>query len=135
MNDMDMDNMDNITLYFCGIYLLPNESAGGGNCLFHAVGASDVVIGESFHDSLRFNFMNKIMEMYKSDPLLLSSLYQNNRPGRMPNVDLPKYIDLQKNNDQWGTKLYMLFISILYSVQVISVQWFGDALICFDTDT
>ena len=43
-NNMDMDNMNNIALYFCGIYLLPNESTGDFKCLFHSVGALDVVI-------------------------------------------------------------------------------------------
>ena len=71
MKNMYMDNMDNIALYFCGIYLLLNESAGYGNCMFHAVGASDVVIGESSHHSLRVNLITQIMEMYTDDPFLL----------------------------------------------------------------
>ena len=44
MNSMDMEIMDNIALCFCGIYLLPNESTGDFKCLFHSVGALDVVI-------------------------------------------------------------------------------------------
>ena len=51
--------------------------------MFHAVGALDVVIDEPSHDSLQVSCMNQIMEMYKSDPFLLLSLYQSNRPGRM----------------------------------------------------
>ena len=51
----------------------------------------------------------------------------------MLNVDWPKYLYLQKNNGPWGTQLDMLFISIVYGVQIISLQWFGDALIDFDT--
>ena len=51
-DNIDIDNMDNIVLYFCGIYLLPNEYAGVGKCLLHAVGALDVVFGESSHDIL-----------------------------------------------------------------------------------
>ena len=62
-NNMDMDNMNNIALYFCGIYLLPNESTGDGNCLFHAGRDLDVVIGESSHDSTQVNFTNQTMEM------------------------------------------------------------------------
>ena len=61
MNNMNMDNMDSIVLYFRGIYLLPNEFTGDGNCMFHAVGALDLVIIESSHDSLQVNFMNQIM--------------------------------------------------------------------------
>ena len=89
MDNMDMDNMDNIAIYFRRVYLLPNESTGYGNGMFHTFGALDVVIGESSHDSLRVSCMDQIMEMYKSDPFLLLSLYQSNRPGRMLNMDLP----------------------------------------------
>ena len=73
--------------------------------------------------------------MYKSDPLLLSYLYQSNRPGRIINVDLPKYLYLQNNNFQWGNQLGILFISIVYVVQIRPVQWFGDALIDSGTAT
>ena len=55
MNNMDMDNMNNIALYICGTYLFLNESEGGSNCMFHAVGDLDVVIGESSHNSLQIN--------------------------------------------------------------------------------
>ena len=75
------------------------------------------------------------MEMYKADPFLLSSLYQSNRPGRMPKMDLPYYLDLQNNNIQWGTQLDMLFIIIVYGVWIRSLQWFGDSLIDFNTAT
>ena len=60
---MDMGNMDNIALYFLGIYLLPNEFAEDGNCMFHAVGALGVVIVEHSHDSLQVNCINQIMDM------------------------------------------------------------------------
>ena len=129
------DNMDNIVLYFRRIYLLPNDSAGDGKCMFHVVGASDVVIGESSHVSLQVNWMNQIMDKNKADPLLLSSLYQSNRTGWMLNVDLPKYLDLQKNNRQWVTQLEILFIIIVYGVRIKAVQWFGDAFIDLDTAT
>ena len=81
-----MENIDNIALYLYGIYLLPNEFTGYGNYLFHAVVALDVVIGASYHDSLQVNYMNKVMEMYKYDPFLLSYFYRSNRPGQMRNV-------------------------------------------------
>ena len=50
-------------------------------------------------------------------------------------MDFTKYFYSQKNHVQWGTQLGMLFISIVYGVQIISVQWFGDAIIDFDTAT
>ena len=78
-----------------------------------------MVIGESSHNSLRVSRMNQIMEMYKFDPFILSDLYHSNRPGRIINVDLPKYWYLQNNNGQYGTQLYMLFISIVYGVKII----------------
>ena len=53
----------------------------------------------------------------------------------MLNVELPKYLDLQNNKGQWGTQLDMLVISMVYGVQIRSVQWFGDAIIDFDTST
>ena len=124
--------MDNIALCFCGIYLLPNESAGYGSYMFHAFGALYVVIGESSHSSLHVNFMNQIMEIYEDDLFLSSSLYQSNRLGRIINKDLPKYLDLQNNNSQWKTQLGILFISIVYGVWIRSVQWFGDAIIYFN---
>ena len=115
MNNMDMDNMNNITLYFCGTYLLINESEGGSNCMFHAVGDLDVVISESSHDSLQINCMNQIMEMYKADPFLLSPLYQSNRPWRMLNVDLPKYLDLQRTpaNGELSWTCYLLVLCMV----------------------
>ena len=70
--------------------------------------------------------------MYNYYLILLSSLYQSNRPRRMLNMDLPKYLYLQNNNGQWGTQLDILFISIIYGLHFISVQWFGDALIDFN---
>ena len=50
-------------------------------------------------------------------------------------MDLANYLDLQKNSGQRGTQLVILLISIVYVVQVISVNWFGDVLIDFDTAT
>ena len=58
MNNTDMENIDNIALYFREIYLLPNESTGDGNCMLNAVRALDVLISESSHDSLQVNCMN-----------------------------------------------------------------------------
>ena len=53
----------------------------------------------------------------------------------MLNVDLPKYLALQNNKGQWGTQLDMLFISIMYGVQIRPYQWFGDAFIAFNAAT
>ena len=53
----------------------------------------------------------------------------------MRNLDLTKYLNLQKNNRECGTKLDMLFIIIMYGVKSRPVQWFGDAIIDFDIAT
>ena len=58
---MDMENMDNSALYLLEIYLLTNEYVGDGNCMFNTIGAYNVVIRESSHNSLQVNFMNQIM--------------------------------------------------------------------------
>ena len=44
MNNMEMDNMDNIMLYFRGIYLLPNESAEDGNWMFVGYPNQDTIL-------------------------------------------------------------------------------------------